>query len=129
MSVITITGLCIIATIICKFFEKGHKEYSMLIALGVVIFVFLMVLSYINPVISAVNDLFSLTGISNDYLKIIFKAIGICYLTQLGCDYCKDANENAFSSEIELAGKVSLLVIALPLFTELIEIVKKLIYI
>jgi len=127
MNIITIAGLCIISTVICKFFDRNNKEYSYLIALGTVAFILLMIVSYLNPVISAIESLFTLTGISEDYLKIIFKAIGICYLTQLGCDYCKDAGENAFASELELAGKVSLLIIALPLFTALIDIVKTLI--
>jgi len=127
MNIIAITGICIVSTIICKFYDRNNKEYSYLVALATVSIILLMIVSYINPIISAVEDLFSLTGISKGYLEIIFKAIGICYLTQLGCDYCKDAGENAFASELELAGKVSLLIIALPLFTELIEIVKTLI--
>jgi len=127
MNIITITGLCIVSTIICKLFDRNNKEYSFLIALGTVAFILLMIISYLHPVISAIESLFTLTGISKDYLEIIFKAIGICYITQLGCDYCKDAGENAFASELELAGKVSLLIISLPLFTQLIEIVKKLI--
>ena len=100
MNIVAITGLCISATIICKFFDKNNKEYSLVIALSTVIFLMLMIISYINPVISAVEDVFSLAGISKEYLSIIFKAIGISYLTQLGCDYCKDAGENAFASRI-----------------------------
>ena len=125
MNIIAITGLCIVATIIIKFFDRTNKEYGMLMVLATVSFILLMIISYISPVISVIDDLFTLSGISKDYLEIIFKAIGICYLTQLGCDYCKDANESVIASELELAGKISLLIISLPLFSELIEIVKK----
>lgn len=126
MEIITITGLCILATIIIKIFEKSNKEYSLLLLLGVSIFILIIIISCIAPVIESVTELFNISGVSSKYLKIIFKSIGICYLTQLGCDYCKDANESTMASELELAGKVSILIIALPLFGELIEIIKKL---
>ena len=127
MNIIAITGLCIVATIIVKFFDKNNKEYGLLIVLATVAFILLMSVAYLSPLISTIESLFTLSGVSKDYLEIIFKAIGICYLTQLGCDYCKDANETVFASELELAGKISLLIIALPLFSELIDIVKRII--
>lgn len=125
MNVIAITGLCIVATIVIKLFDRTNKEYSLMIVLATVSFVLLMIISYISPVISTVESLFTLSGVSKSYLEIIFKAIGICYLTQLGCDYCKDAGENVIASELELAGKVSLLIVSLPLFSELIDIIKR----
>ncbi len=126
MNIIGIIGLCLMVTVVCKIFDNGHREYSFILMLITATFILLFTISYISPVISKVKDIFSLTEVSDKYLNIIFKAIGICYLTQLGCDYCKDAGENALCSELEIAGKVSLLIIAMPLFSVLIDIIKEL---
>lgn len=126
MNIIGIVGLCLVVTVICKIFEKTNKEYSFIIMLMTMAFILLLTIKYISPLISKITEVFALTGVSNEYLNIICKALGICYLTQLGCDYCKDANENSLSSILEIAGKVSLLIIALPLFSNLIDIVKEL---
>lgn len=126
MDIITITGLCIIATIIIKLFEKSYREYSLLLLLGISVVILIIIISCLAPIIKSINDIFSISNVSTSYLTIIFKAIGVCYLTQLGCDYCKDAGESTMASELELAGKVTILIIALPLFGELIEIIKKL---
>ena len=75
MNIMTITGLCIISTIICKIFDRNNKEYSFMIALITASFVLFMIISYISPVIKAVENIFTLTGISKKYLEIIFKAI------------------------------------------------------
>lgn len=125
MNIIAITGLCIVATIVIKLLDNYIKEYSFSILIATAAFILLMVISYLSPVISTIENLFAISGVSKSYLEIIFKAIGICYLTQLGCDYCKDANESVLASELELAGKVSLLIVALPLFSELIDIIKR----
>lgn len=126
MNIVGIIILCIVVTVVCKLFEKGHKEYSYILLLITAFFILFLTISYITPVISKIQDVFSLTQVNEKYLTIIFKAIGICYITQLGCDYCKDANENALCSELEIAGKIALLVIAMPLFSVLIDIIKEL---
>ena len=127
MNIVAITGLCIVATIVIKLFDKTNKEYGLVIGLATAGFILLLAISYLSPIVSAIENLFDISGVPKNYLEIIFKSIGICYLTQLGCDYCKDANENVLASELELAGKISLLIIALPLFSELVDIIKRII--
>ena len=58
MNIIAITGMCIIATIFIKLFDKINKEYGLIIVLGIVSFILLLVLSYISPIISAIEELF-----------------------------------------------------------------------
>jgi stage III sporulation protein AD len=126
MNIVMITGLCIVSTIICKIYEKSQKEYVFLISLAGASFILFLTVSYISPIISSAQSIFSSAWLSGDYLEIIFKAIGICYLTQLGSDYCKDAGENAFATQLEMCGKISILIIALPLFSALLDIIEKL---
>ena len=52
----------------------------------------------------------------------MFKALGICLLSQLAADACRDAGENAMAEKAELAGKVFLLLLALPLFEKIAEL-------
>ncbi len=127
MNIISITGLCIVATIVVKLFEKYKSEYGSIIVLATTGFILFLVISCLAPIVSTIESLFALSGVSEQYLEIIFKAIGICYIAQLGYDFCKDANENAIATQVELAGKISLLIVALPLFKELIEMIKKII--
>lgn len=127
MNIVSITGLCIVATIIVKLFEKYKNEYKFLIILGTSAFILFVIISCLAPVVSEIEELFNMSGVSKTYLEIIFKAIGICYIAQLGYDFCKDANENAIATQVELAGKVALLIVALPLFKELVVIIKKII--
>ena len=61
------------------------------------------------------------------YLRIIFKSLGVTYLTQFASDYCKDCGENAISSQVLLAGRIAIVVISLPLFKAFAQIVKSLI--
>lgn len=127
MNIIAIAALAIIATILCKLMDKYDKIYSLLITLAVTTIVILLVFTYISPIMEMVHNLFTRSGLDYQYVEILFKALGICYVTQFAFDICKDSGENAMATQVELAGKVSLLILALPLFQALIEIVTKLI--
>ncbi len=85
------------------------------------------VLIYISPIAETVRNIFSRAGADKEYLTILFKAMGICYITQFACDICKDSGENALASHAELAGKISLMLLALPLFDTLADLVDGLI--
>ena len=127
MNILGIIALAIIGTILCKLLDKYNKIYSLMITLAVTTIVLLLVFTYIVPIMDTVTGLFTRSGLNYEYAEILFKALGICYVTQFAYDVCKDSNENAIASQVELAGKVSLLILALPLFQSLVEIVTKLI--
>lgn len=121
--IVSVCGLCICASLICKITEKYSKEQSVLLVLGVCIFIFLMLLADIPDVFSKIDELVNRSELNGKYIKILFKALGICYLTQFSADICRDCNENAIASAVETAGKIQLIILALPLFDVLIDTV------
>ena len=80
----------------------------------------MFIVLYLSPLISMINDLFARTGTGENYSQTIIKSLGICYVTQLGFDICKDCNENAIATVVELSGKVTLIILAIPLLEKLI---------
>lgn len=58
------------------------------------------------------------------YEKNIMKALGIAFLTQLCAQVCRDCGETNLASNVETIGKTELLLISLPLFEEIFEIVR-----
>ena len=58
---------------------------------------------------------------------VLLKALAVCYITQLASDCCRDSGESAVAGKIEFAGKIAVLLIAVPLFESILGIVKDLI--
>ena len=129
MKIFTIACFCIFSTIVCKAIEKNSREIkyaaggAVLAAAALVLF---HSVAFVKDLISVFEDLFTLSGIDNMYLTILFKSLGICYIVQLASDYCKDCGENALASQVTLAGKLAMLSVSLPLFKAFVEIVKAL---
>ena len=126
MNIVAVIALALVATILCKLLDPYDKSYATCIALGAGVSIMLMLFTYISPIADTVSSLFSRAALDSAYLEILFKALGICYITQFAYDICKDSGENAIATQIELTGKISLLILALPLFKSLTDVVMRL---
>ena len=121
--IVSVCGLCICASLICKITEKHSKEQSMLLVIGVCIFVFIAAMADVPEIISKIDELCSNSQVDSIYVTILFKALGICYLTQFASDICRDCNETAIASAVEIIGKIQLIVLAFPLFNKLADVI------
>lgn len=126
MSIVSIAALCLTATIFCKLLDKLGREYAIAVSVLATAVTIMLIIKRISPVILLIENLFDMSGVSQSYAQILFKGLGICYITQLACDICKDNGESAMSSAIELFGKISVLITALPLFNSISDIIKEL---
>jgi stage III sporulation protein AD len=55
----------------------------------------------------------------------VLKITGIAYIAEFGAEVCKDAGEGSIASKIELAGKVTIIVLAVPIITSLLDLIIK----
>jgi len=121
-----LVGLGIVAAIIAVVLKQHRPEFAMMLSIGAGVLILGGVLVGMLPVINQIRQIFSTTAVPQQYIQILFQALGLCFVTQIACDACKDAGESAIGAKIELAGKISVLVISLPLFTQVLDIVRML---
>ena len=60
----------------------------------------------------------------SEYVIVLQKALGIGYITTITATVCRDANESSLALAMEFAGKVQILLLALPLVSSLLETAK-----
>ena len=61
-----------------------------------------------------------------EYLKLIVKIVGLAYLAGFGAQICKDAGENGIAAKIELAGKIFILTMGIPIMVGLLDLILQL---
>lgn len=117
-------GLCvavIIAAVLSVMLKKYNPEISMLVAVGAGVVVFALILSKISPALTQVSNLLTRAGMPVEYGGILLKSLGICFLCQFSSDACKDAGQSALASKVELAGKLMIVLIALPMIEDITQ--------
>lgn len=127
MNIITIAGAAIIAAAISVLLKQYKPEYSVIINLGAGIVIFMLVVTAAAPIISQVQELIESTNLPSEYIVILFKCLGICFITQLAADVCRDSGAGSIATKVETAGKIAVLLQSLPLFKQILEVAKNLI--
>ena len=62
-------------------------------------------------------------AIKNKIATIILKIIGIGYLVEFGANFCIDAGNSSMADKILLAGKLIILIVSMPVITNLLDTV------
>lgn len=118
MTIFSIVGIALTAAALAVLLKQYQQDFSMLVGLAAGTLILLSVVLKIQPVVAEINSLLSKSGVNPQYVQILLKSLGICFVTQLATDSCRDAGETAIASKVELAGKVCILLMALPLFEQ-----------
>jgi len=100
--------------------------FAFLIAAATGIVIFMLLIGKIGAVIEVLKRLAENSGMESIYLKTVLKIIGIAYIAEFGAQIVRDAGQESIASKIELAGKVLILVLAIPIISIIIETVMKL---
>ncbi len=126
MEILQIVGIGIVATVLSMVVKEQKPLFAFLIAIitGIVIFVF--VVDQIWKVIYVLEKIVFQASIDMFYLETILKIIGISYIAEFGAQITRDAGEGAIASKIELAGKILILIMAIPIIQAILETVIRL---
>ncbi|QAY66252.1 stage III sporulation protein AD [Paenibacillus protaetiae] len=123
MEIIQVVGIGLIATVLILVVREQKPVFAYLLAAFTGLFLFLFVIGKIESVIEVLEQLANKAGIPSIYLKTILKIIGIAYIAEFGAQIIRDAGLESVASKIEFAGKILILVMAVPIISVIVETV------
>lgn len=121
MEITALIVLCIITALLALSLRGQRPEFSMLLSLGCGVFVLLNLLGQMKGILSGLERVMAGLSGQSDLTGIILKALGICIVAELGSQCCRDAGEAAVATKVELAAKTALVLMCMPVFTQLLE--------
>jgi len=127
MEIIQIVGLGFVVTLLVLILKRDRPEMAVQLSLALVTIIFLLVISKISVVLDLFRDMAEKANISYMYLNTLLKIIGIAYITEFGAQVCRDAGEGAIASKIEFAGKVFVMILAVPIIALVLDTIVRLI--
>lgn len=125
MDIFRIVGLGIISTVLTVILKSLKSEFAIYITIVTSIAIFFLILGPLSYAIDVLKDLSLKADLEITYFSIILKIIGTAYLVEFGSQICRDAGENSIAMKLELAGKVSIMVIAIPILLGLMDLIMK----
>ncbi|AEF17211.1 MULTISPECIES: stage III sporulation protein AD [Thermoanaerobacterium] len=121
MEIIQIVAIGIICVIILSLFRENFEDVAIIISLSASILIFFIIVPKISNIITVLNTIADKSGINSIYVKTILKIIGVAYIAELGVQISNDADEKNIATKIELAGKIIIIFLSLPIIIALVD--------
>lgn len=102
--------------------KQYRPEYTLFIRLGISGVIIFSVLKIIGDLLPEIESMLEGTGIESAYILLLTKVLGISVITQFAADTCRDSGENTIAGKVELAGKLIVLAMCLPLAKTLLQL-------
>jgi stage III sporulation protein AD len=119
--IIKIGLFAIVGVLLAIQFKAQKPEYGIYIGLIIGIVIFGYALREFGAVLGQFELIKSYLGTGQSYLTILMKVIGITYICEFGAGICKDAGYNSIAEQIQVLGKLSVMIAGLPILFAVIE--------
>ena len=126
IDIITLAACAVVCAALALTVRRYSPEQSVLISIGSSVVILMSIIKYAVSNISSVSQLLYESGINSEYILILLKTLGICFITEFACDAVAEAGMLSLSSNIMLAGKIIIFVLAAPLFKEVFSVISSL---
>ena len=127
MNFVYLCGIGIVAAALCVIIRRIFPEGAFWVSAAAGVVILGAAVSLLAPSVSAFSELSEAAGIDGEFVKILLKALAVCYLTTLCAGCARDAGESVIAAKLELGGRAAVAAISLPVFTRLAELITSLI--
>lgn len=116
-------ALCMVAIIFALALKSKNPEISGMISVAICIFLLSICIGRIRVILQGLQSLTNNIKLEGSYLVILLKLIGIAYICEFASSISKDAGYSAVASQIELLGKLTMLMVSLPVLLQVVDTV------
>lgn len=114
----------IVAVILITILKSAKKEdFALITTIVASLVMFAFILLKLENIVTMLEDVINKSGINKDYLTLLLKVTGIAYVVELATNICKDAGSSSLASKIEMLGKISIVVLTVPIITAVVNTV------
>ena len=126
-NIIKIIGIGLISVILIGIIKQYRPEFSIYILLISSVLIIYMVLDEFTNIINLLKDISNKTNFNNKFLGLLLKMTGIAYLSEFAISICKDSGEGSIASKVEMGSKILLISMSIPIISNLLEVILKII--
>lgn len=123
LSIVQLVLLAVIGMLAALSCKKHHMEFSALVSIGICLLLMFFMVHAFDGLIAFIRQL---AGTMNlEYVGVLLKLIGVAYVCEFASSLCRDAGYQAISGQIEMAGRVAMLVLTLPVMEAIIQTIQQ----
>ena len=123
MEVLKLVGLGITISIFVVILKQIKPELSIAVLIAGSVILIISIVKYLADMFEIFDLIVNKTGIDQGVISAVLKIIGIGYLVEFSAGICNDTGNPSIGDKVILGGKVLIFVVAMPIITNLLDIV------
>lgn len=124
--IVKLVMLSVTGIVLAVLFKSSKPEMGFYIGFALMIVIGGYIAEYLGYIKTCVNDLKQYLKVGEGYIGILLKAVGVVYLCEFGAAICKDAGYMGVAGQIEMAGKLYIVIAGMPILLALLECIENL---
>lgn len=127
MNLIAVSFAAVIVVLIAIKIKDMDSGYGVILSIAGCVMVMYFVVLRFRQIADYIDRITAYISVNITYIDVILKMIGLAYVCQFSSDICRDAGYNAIASQVEMAGKISLILLSMPVLMSVIDLVVKIV--
>ncbi len=127
MSIVKVLFVAVTACFFTALLSQYKPEFSLIIRLAAVVFIVLIAFEPIAEMTADLLDITDGTKINNEYIFLLIKVVITAVICHTVSEVCADTGNRAVAFCVDLVGRVSIVLLSVPLLKAIIQITRELI--
>ncbi len=124
MSMVQVGIIGVAGVLLAVQFKSGKAEYGIYISIALSLLIFFGILGQLRAIIRMMQTIGAYINMDTVYIGTLLKMLGIAYIAEFSSSICKDAGYQTIAGQIEIFGKLAILVLSMPILMALLNAVK-----
>lgn len=121
MDVVKIVIIGLLFAVIIVYLQSINKELALIATIAAGIILIISILSSLKEIFSLYSQIASNANFGDETIKLIIKITIICYLVEFAVGIIEDFGLKTLADKVSLAGRIIIILTALPIVTALIK--------
>ena len=123
MSLYKFTVIAVLFAMVIIIVKNQSKDIGVIVGIACTIILISFILESMFGVLEEIKIIFESVNIDDELLSIIFKIIGVAYITEFGANICEESESKSLAGKIRLFGKITVLSCILPLISKFMTMI------
>jgi stage III sporulation protein AD len=126
MDIVQIAAIALCGVVIASLIREYKPTMALYAVIATVLLIFGYILYQLSSVFNFLGSIYDQISYGKAFFPILIKVLAVAYIADFVAQVCKDAGETAIGSKVELAGKVIIFYLAIPVMMSVLETLTKL---
>lgn len=125
MDVIQVAALAVDGVLLAVQFKSGKAEYGIYLGAALSILIFFQILGKLNVILEVIKTIGEFLPLNKIFAGTLLKMLGITYVAEFSASICQDAGYQTIARQIEILGKLTILVMSMPILLALLQTIRE----